>query len=105
MIGQSQSGTGKTAAFALTMLSRVNMDLKKPQVSRVALSTPASSLTLIAGHLYRSLARISATDPLGRAKDGSLHSRRMFPRRTGFCDQGNALPDAAGRRRNAWYHH
>jgi len=34
MIGQSQSGTGKTAAFALTMLSRVDMDLKKPQVSQ-----------------------------------------------------------------------
>lgn len=33
MIGQSQSGTGKTAAFALTMLSRIDMDLKKPQVS------------------------------------------------------------------------
>ena len=32
MIGQSQSGTGKTAAFALTMLSRVDMDLKEPQV-------------------------------------------------------------------------
>ena len=32
MIGQSQSGTGKTAAFALTMLSRINMDLNKPQV-------------------------------------------------------------------------
>ena len=36
MIGQSQSGTGKTAAFALTMLSRVDMDLKKPQVSSFA---------------------------------------------------------------------
>lgn len=33
MIGQSQSGTGKTAAFALTMLSRIDMDLKQPQVS------------------------------------------------------------------------
>lgn len=32
MIGQSQSGTGKTAAFALTMLSRVDFDLKAPQV-------------------------------------------------------------------------
>lgn len=31
MIGQSQSGTGKTAAFALTMLSRIDMDLKAPQ--------------------------------------------------------------------------
>ncbi|KAF9485145.1 DEAD-domain-containing protein [Pholiota conissans] len=31
MIGQSQSGTGKTAAFVLTMLSRVDYDLHKPQ--------------------------------------------------------------------------
>lgn len=32
MIGQSQSGTGKTAAFVLTMLSRVDFSLNKPQV-------------------------------------------------------------------------
>lgn len=32
MIGQSQSGTGKTAAFVLTMLSRVDYSLNKPQV-------------------------------------------------------------------------
>lgn len=31
MIGQSQSGTGKTAAFALTMLSRVDLSIQKPQ--------------------------------------------------------------------------
>ncbi|KAH6913190.1 ATP-dependent RNA helicase DBP5 [Coprinopsis sp. MPI-PUGE-AT-0042] len=31
MIGQSQSGTGKTAAFVLTMLSRVDYNLHKPQ--------------------------------------------------------------------------
>jgi len=31
MIGQSQSGTGKTAAFVLTMLSRVDYSLPKPQ--------------------------------------------------------------------------
>jgi len=31
MIAQSQSGTGKTAAFALTMLSRVDPNLKTPQ--------------------------------------------------------------------------
>lgn len=33
MIGQSQSGTGKTAAFVLTMLSRVDFNLDKPQVT------------------------------------------------------------------------
>ena len=31
MIGQSQSGTGKTAAFVLTMLSRINYSLEAPQ--------------------------------------------------------------------------
>ncbi|GAB5586764.1 RNA helicase required for poly(A+) mRNA export [Umbelopsis nana] len=31
MIGQSQSGTGKTAAFVLTMLSRINTSIKAPQ--------------------------------------------------------------------------
>merc|ERR1719436_357881 len=32
MIAQSQSGTGKTAAFVLAMLSRVNTSLQHPQV-------------------------------------------------------------------------
>jgi ATP-dependent RNA helicase DDX19/DBP5 len=31
IIGQSRSGTGKTAAFVLTMLSRVNFNLHNPQ--------------------------------------------------------------------------
>ncbi|KAG6841437.1 hypothetical protein C0991_011107 [Blastosporella zonata] len=31
MIGQSQSGTGKTAAFVLTMLSRIDYTINKPQ--------------------------------------------------------------------------
>ena len=33
MIAQSQSGTGKTAAFVLTMLSRVDITKDHPQVS------------------------------------------------------------------------
>jgi len=33
MIGQSQSGTGKTAAFVLTMLSRIDYELQAPQVN------------------------------------------------------------------------
>ncbi|EJD53977.1 DEAD-domain-containing protein [Auricularia subglabra TFB-10046 SS5] len=36
MIGQSQSGTGKTAAFALTMLSRVDPTQKVPQAICIA---------------------------------------------------------------------
>ena len=34
MIAQSQSGTGKTAAFVLAALSRVNPENKWPQVLR-----------------------------------------------------------------------
>ncbi|CEH15858.1 atp-dependent rna helicase [Ceraceosorus bombacis] len=36
MIGQSQSGTGKTAAFVLTMLSRVDFAINKPQAIALA---------------------------------------------------------------------
>jgi len=36
MIGQSQSGTGKTAAFVLTMLSRVDFSVNSPQAICVA---------------------------------------------------------------------
>ena len=32
MIAQSQSGTGKTAAFVLTMLTRVSTSIKETQV-------------------------------------------------------------------------
>lgn len=36
MIGQSQSGTGKTAAFVLTMLSRIDFSADKPQAIALA---------------------------------------------------------------------
>ncbi|WFD33445.1 RNA helicase [Malassezia cuniculi] len=36
MIGQSQSGTGKTAAFVLTMLSRIDFSVQKPQAVALA---------------------------------------------------------------------
>jgi hypothetical protein len=40
MIAQSQSGTGKTAAFALTILSRINYELKAPQVYESSITYP-----------------------------------------------------------------
>jgi predicted Abi (CAAX) family protease len=44
MIGQSQSGTGKTAAFVLTMLSRIDFSKNQPQVR---VHTPIFDLCLI----------------------------------------------------------
>jgi len=35
LIAQSQSGTGKTAAFVLAMLSRVDPEFQYPQVIRL----------------------------------------------------------------------
>lgn len=42
LIAQSQSGTGKTAAFVLAMLSRVEPENKYPQVTGLAAPTEAS---------------------------------------------------------------
>jgi len=54
MIAQSQSGTGKTAAFVLAMLSRVNTDLKHPQV--LCLS-PTYELALQIGEVAGKMSR------------------------------------------------
>merc|ERR1711963_664528 len=54
MIAQSQSGTGKTAAFVTAMLSRVNTDLKHPQV--LCLS-PTYELALQIGEVAGKMSR------------------------------------------------
>lgn len=43
VIGQAQTGTGKTAAFALPLLSNINLKLKTPQV---LVLTPTRELTI-----------------------------------------------------------
>ena len=50
LIAQSQSGTGKTAAFVLAMLSRVDPAKKHPQVSS-SLFSLSLSLSLLHTHL------------------------------------------------------
>ncbi|NWR62291.1 DDX25 helicase, partial [Bucorvus abyssinicus] len=52
LIAQSQSGTGKTAAFALAMLSRVNAAEKHPQCLCLA---PTYELALQIGHVIEKL--------------------------------------------------
>jgi ATP-dependent RNA helicase DDX19/DBP5 len=46
MIGQSQSGTGKTAAFVLTMLSRVDLNLDEVQALCLAPARELARQTL-----------------------------------------------------------
>ncbi|KAI0264367.1 DEAD-domain-containing protein [Gloeopeniophorella convolvens] len=77
MIGQSQSGTGKTAAFVLTMLSRVDFTKNKPQALCLAPSrelarqimsvvaamgkfTPVQTEYAIKDHLPRGVTNITA---------------------------------------------
>ncbi|XP_055629576.1 DEAD-box helicase Dbp80 [Toxorhynchites rutilus septentrionalis] len=54
MIAQSQSGTGKTAAFVLAMLSRVNPNLNYPQV--ICLS-PTYELAIQTGEVAAKMAK------------------------------------------------
>lgn len=53
MIAQSQSGTGKTAAFVLAMLSRVDTNLHYPQV--LCLS-PTYELAIQTGEVAKKMA-------------------------------------------------
>jgi len=81
MIGQSQSGTGKTAAFALTMLSRVDMDLKAPQVRSFPSAFPTfltDPSQFLSGDLYCSFTRTGDSNPRSREEDGGVHSSGMF---------------------------
>lgn len=54
MIAQSQSGTGKTAAFVLTMLSRVDASLQHPQCICLA---PTYELALQIGDVAKEMAK------------------------------------------------
>ncbi|CAL1543690.1 unnamed protein product [Lymnaea stagnalis] len=54
MIAQSQSGTGKTAAFVLTMLSRVNISLNYPQCLCLA---PTYELALQIGEVTKQMSK------------------------------------------------
>ncbi|EKM57811.1 uncharacterized protein PHACADRAFT_182252 [Phanerochaete carnosa HHB-10118-sp] len=77
MIGQSQSGTGKTAAFVLTMLSRIDFSRNQPQALCLAPSrelarqimsvvvamgkfTPVQTEYAIKDHLPRNASKVTA---------------------------------------------
>lgn len=53
LLGQAQTGTGKTAAFALPLLSRIDVSLNKPQVLVLA---PTRELALQVSEAFQSYA-------------------------------------------------
>lgn len=54
LLGQAQTGTGKTAAFALPLLSRIDMKLKQPQL---LVMTPTRELALQVAEAMQTYAR------------------------------------------------
>src|SRR5271156_6523550 len=53
LLGQAQTGTGKTAAFALPMLQRIDLDQKVPQV---IVLTPTRELAIQVADAFRGYA-------------------------------------------------
>ncbi len=54
LLGQAQTGTGKTAAFALPLLSRIDPDLRQPQV---LVLTPTRELALQVAEAFQGYAK------------------------------------------------
>jgi len=54
LLGQAQTGTGKTAAFALPLLSRIDLSLKQPQVLVLA---PTRELAIQVAEAFQAYAR------------------------------------------------
>lgn len=77
-IGQSQSGTGKTAAFVLNILSRIDTSLKYPQALVLApsreLARQICGVVQIMGTFMQDLSTYQAVpDPTMRGKDIPQH--------------------------------
>jgi len=75
LLGQAQTGTGKTAAFALPLLSRIDVKLKKPQVLVLA---PTRELAIQVAESFKSYgSRIKGFNVLpvygGQAYSGQLN--------------------------------
>lgn len=54
MIGQAQTGTGKTAAFALPLIDKLKLDIQKPQVMVL---TPTRELAIQVAEAFQTYAR------------------------------------------------
>jgi ATP-dependent RNA helicase DeaD len=77
VVGQAQTGTGKTAAFALPLLSRINLKIKNPQV---LVLTPTRELAIqVAEAFQRYAGRIKGFHvlPIYGGQDYERQFRRL----------------------------
>ncbi|XP_052832642.1 ATP-dependent RNA helicase DDX19A isoform X1 [Octopus bimaculoides] len=87
MIAQSQSGTGKTAAFVLTMLSRVDVNLKYPQCLCLA---PTYELAIQIGEVAIKMAKFMTDVKIGFAVRGTERDK-IFTEQIVIGTPGTAL--------------
>ncbi|KAI9274550.1 P-loop containing nucleoside triphosphate hydrolase protein [Phascolomyces articulosus] len=74
MIGQSQSGTGKTAAFSLNILSRIDTNIRSPQAIVLA---PSRELARQTVDVLSTMAKFTKIN-IGMAVKGGLHRGRTM---------------------------
>ncbi|KAF9361283.1 RNA helicase required for poly(A+) mRNA export [Mortierella sp. AD094] len=72
MIAQSQSGTGKTAAFALTILSRINYSLNAPQA---LVMSPSRELARQTMEVIQEMGKFTQVTTFQAIKDEALPPR------------------------------
>ncbi|MEZ4321767.1 MAG: DEAD/DEAH box helicase [Myxococcota bacterium] len=80
VLGEAQTGSGKTAAFALPILQRLAVDPPPVSVIRVLVLVPTRELALQVAAAFKALARFQAAPPRvlavigGEDVDGQIHA-------------------------------
>jgi ATP-dependent RNA helicase DDX19/DBP5 len=74
MIGQSQSGTGKTAAFVLTMLSRIDFDVNAVQAICLA---PTRELARQIVDVVKEMGKFTPANVALAVKDGVERGKQL----------------------------
>ncbi|MFT5051240.1 MAG: ATP-dependent RNA helicase DeaD [Chlamydiales bacterium] len=80
IVGQAQTGTGKTAAFALPMLARIDLELTKPQV---LVLTPTRELAIQVAESFQRYAHTMPGFHVLPIYGGQAYSLQLRPLRRG----------------------
>ena len=95
LLAQAQTGTGKTAAFALPALSHLDITLKKPQILVIA---PTRELAIQVAEAFQSYAKHLKdfhVTPIYGGQDYQIQLRSLKTRHSCYCwhtRTGNGSP-------------